>query len=101
MAVEVVPQEIRAAARDLQTCVSTVRSHTPTEVGRVAGALPGSTSAGRATALAGAWRRRFGRWARSADDQVEAMRTAADNWDETDHTQAARQERVARMMGPV
>jgi len=96
MGVKVVPQEIRAAANKLETAAETVREHIPSDVSGVAAALPGSLSGPKATALATTWRKRFGGWARRADKTVESLRASADTWAETDHTNAARLEKLAR-----
>lgn len=96
MTVSVVPQEIRTAAGKMDACVSTVRSHVPTEVGGIADALPGSQSAGAASTLHTTWGSRFRGWANDAEAHASGLRTSADNWTDTDLSVRARQERLAR-----
>jgi hypothetical protein len=96
MGVEVVPDQIRDAAAKMDAAASGVRSNAPTDIDGVAGALPGSQSAGAATTLASTWKSRFNGWARRTDAHVTGMREAADTWASTDHTNAARMEKMAR-----
>lgn len=96
MGVEVVPNEIHAAAAKLETAASTARRHVPDEVKGVADALAGSESAGAATTLATTWGRRFRGWARRTDALATGMHESARTWSDTDATSRARSERLAR-----
>jgi len=96
MGVAVVPAEIRTAASKLEAAAGGVRDHCPTEVSGVSDALPGSESAGAAGTLAGTWETRFRGWATRTDAQAKGLREAADTWATTDHTNAARMEKMAR-----
>lgn len=80
----------------MEAAASGVRSHCPTEVSGVAGALPGSESAAAASTLGSTWQTRFRGWATRTDAHVKGMREAAQTWDTTDHTNAARLEKMAR-----
>lgn len=93
---EIVPQDIRAATGRLETAVTAVDANVPTGVGAVSTALPGSRSAGAASALAETWRTAYRAWVTSATDHVTGLRRHADDWVETDRAQAARMERLAR-----
>lgn len=96
--VEVVPDRIRAAATRMGTAATESRKHKPDEVGGVADALPGSTSGPLSTTLATTWGTRFGGWATAVESHVQAMRDAAEHWDETDAGVRARAEKQAREM---
>jgi len=93
---DIVPQDIRAAADQMETAVTAVDANIPTGVGDVASAMPGSASAGAASALADTWRTAYRSWVTSSTQHVTALRQHADDWVETDHAQAARMERLAR-----
>ena len=96
MGVKVVPEEIRSAAGKMEAAASGVRNHCPTEVSGVSDALPGSQSATAASTLGTTWQGRFRGWARRTDELATSMRAAAGTWDSTDHTNAARLEKMAR-----
>ena len=96
MGVKAGPEEIRAAAAKMEAAAGGVRDHAPTEVSGVSDALPGSQSAAAATTLGTTWQGRFRGWARRTDEHATSMREAARTWDSTDHTNAARMEKMAR-----
>ena len=93
---EIVPQEIRAAADQMEAAVTAVDANIPTGVGDVRSAMPSSASAGAADALAETWRTAYTSWVSDARSHVTALRRHADDWVETDLAQAARMERLAR-----
>lgn len=93
---DIVPQDIRAAADQMETAVTAVDANIPTGVGDVASAMPSSASAGAAGALADTWRSAYHAWVTASTQHVAALRQHADDWVETDHAQAARMERLAR-----
>ena len=93
---EIVPQEIRAAADQMETAATAVDANIPTAVGDVRSAMPQSASAGAADAVAEAWRTAYGAWVTEARGHVTALRQHADDWVETDLATAARMERLAR-----
>lgn len=93
---QIVPQDIRAAADSMEAAVTAVDANVPTGVGDVSSALPGSQSAGAASALADTWRAAYGSWVKAATHHVAALRQHADDWVETDLAQAARMEKLAR-----
>jgi hypothetical protein len=96
MGVSVVPGEIRSAAGKMEDAATGVRGNVPTDVSGIADALPGSESAGAAGTLGTTWQTRFRGWAKRVDTHVAGMRSAADDWASTDHTNAARMEKLAR-----
>jgi len=96
MGVSAVPGEIRSAAGKMEAAATGVRGNIPTDVSGVADALPDSQSGGAASSLSSTWQSRFSGWARRTDTHVTGMRDAADSWDTTDHTNAARLEKLAR-----
>ncbi|WP_028644030.1 hypothetical protein [Nocardioides sp. URHA0020] len=93
---DIVPQDIRAAANQMEIAVTAVDANVPTGVGDVASAMPGSTSAGAATTLADTWRTAYQTWVTASTQHVASLRQHADDWVATDQAQAARMERLAR-----
>lgn len=93
---EIVPQEIRAAADQMEAAVTAVDANIPTGVADVRSAMPSSASAGAADALVETWRTAYNTWVSDARGHVAALRQHADDWVETDLAQAARMERLAR-----
>lgn len=93
---QIVPQEIRAAADQMETAVTAVDANIPTGVADVGSAMPGSFSASLADTLAETWRTAYNAWVTEARSHVTALRRHADDWVETDLAQAARMERLAR-----
>ncbi len=93
---QIVPQDIRAAADQMETAVTAVDANIPTGVGDVGTAMPNSASAGAAAALVETWRSAYRTWVTDATGHVASLRRHADDWVETDLAQAARMERLAR-----
>lgn len=93
---QIVPQEIRAAADQMESAVTAVDANIPTGVADVRSAMPRSASTGAAEALADTWRSAYTSWVADARDHLTALRRHADDWVETDRAQAARMERLAR-----
>jgi hypothetical protein len=93
---QIVPQEIRAAADQIEAAVAAVDANIPTGVADVRSAMPRSASAGAADALTDTWRTAYNAWVSDARGHVAALRRHADDWVETDLAQAARMERLAR-----
>lgn len=93
---QIVPQDIRAAADQMEAAATAVDANIPTGVGDVRSALPSSASAGAAKALADTWRTTYGAWVSEARSHVTSLRQHADDWVQTDLAQAARMERLAR-----
>ena len=93
---QIVPQDIRAAADQMDAAVTAVDANLPTGVADVRSAMPRSASAGAAETLAETWRAAYGAWVTEARGHVTALRQHADDWVETDRAQAARMERLAR-----
>ncbi len=88
---ETVAADIRAAARAMTTTANEVGAlHPERAVDKIATALPGSQSAGAATALAAAWARRFGGWHDDAGAQAEKMHHSAEDYDASDYQADAR-----------
>lgn len=76
--------DLRKAANTVAGVAGVVRQNIPTEVGQVAGALPGSTSGPAATTLATTWTNSYNAWASSTEQHAQSMRDAADGWDKVD-----------------
>ncbi|HEY9564883.1 MAG TPA: hypothetical protein VIR30_14050 [Nocardioides sp.] len=94
---EVVPDQIRAAAKKMKTAADESRTHKPDEIGDVATAMPNSESAKHATTLSTTWTKRFTGWSKRVDDHVTGLNKSAEDWDETDAATRARNEKMARI----
>lgn len=93
---DIVPQDIRAAADQMETAMTAVDANIPTGVAEVASALPGSFSGTLAESLADTWRSAYTAWVTEGRSHVTALRRHADDWIATDLASAARMERLAR-----
>src|SRR3546814_15362530 len=96
---EVVPDQIRAAAKKMKTAADESRTHKPDEIGDVATAMPNSESAKHANTLSTTWTKRFTGWSKHVADHVTGSNKFRSNRSENEAATANRHQKLATHPG--